>query len=114
MPYDSGVIQAAASYVLHGLNPGGFVLAILSGEDDKILLDKAHPVLRYTLGGKAFRNTVALVRAIAPEESQGSEEKVNMWMNHSGLDGAPDSVLVHFRLANRFDFSNLLNGIVEN
>lgn len=114
MPYDSGVIQAAAAYVLRGFNPGGFCFAILSGEDDKILLDKAHPVLRYTLGGKAFRNTVALVKEIVPEEGQGSEEKVNTWMRHSGLDGAPDSVLVHFRLANRFDFSKLLNGIVEN
>ena len=70
-------------YVLHGLKPGGFMLAVLEHE----LFEAFNRGDKESLAG--LEGLVRWIYNKAPGDCHGNRETVTQWMNRGGLVGYP-------------------------
>lgn len=102
---DYETMCAIRSYVNEGRRPGHFVRALLMGDRAEAWETAYDSFKQVGLRGETqVDQFLRFVAEDVPEEARGSAEAIDRWMEHRGLEGAPDNlaVLIKLRHENRF------------
>lgn len=91
---DLGVLEAIASYIYLGLEPGSFTECLICGGDIEELYSKANELIKRD---DIIENMVHFVNVRLPDVCKGRENYL-AWIEHSGLSKAPLESNVTFKL----------------
>lgn len=89
---DWGMVQALASYVKAGLEPGSLGKALILG-DHALAYHCSHRLLQGEGENDIVKNLLEFAEANLPEESRGSLEAYSRWIDHQGLQGCTSSTI---------------------
>lgn len=92
---DQNVADAIFNYILYGLSPGSFTMAILIGDYEVAYL-RAHPLL--LRDNDYVKETIEFVKNELPPMAHGNLNNYVEWQAHKGLLEAPDEILVQVKL----------------
>lgn len=97
---DLGVLEDLQFYMELGLEPGGFTTSLLLGDYEEAYR-RAHPLLKKEVNGSddIVFNMLRYVELYVPHVCRGSREKIQAWIQHEGLKGAPDMARVEYLLS---------------
>lgn len=88
---DNGIHQALFWYIVKGLDPGSFVIALLRG-DSPDAHRRAHVLIVEQIPA-----LLDFVSDSVPTFARG--EYVETWIAHDGMEGAPESQKIMFRMS---------------
>lgn len=108
---DLGMIDAFDNYVKYGLDPGGYGTFLLAHNLDGAIVRAHHLFMKWeTFPGEVSHNHLAYIKQFVPSVAQGSMEAVKNWIDHKGLQNAPEEILSFVMLEGKDrmykDFSN--------